>query len=925
MNEDGRRRVTKDQLLQFYRGTPDAPNYQHVDNQNSRPREIDAQTDVYNIDGQAFNTQLYMEKHLREKDLSDLVLEEKVLAEQIRNLDSEMQTLMYDNYSKFISATDTIQMMKADFKYVENEMNCLVKNMASIGSLSEKIKERLLGEQDKLKTLSATQHSLNKLKHLVELPGRLRTFVLNGQWESAVEDLNQTKLILKMYHTTPSFKTIRKDCFQVVVDIQRRFWAQFERATDAGEFYSSLKLLKNLGLRTPKLSSAFVESARDRLQAIVVDLQVKALSEEGSSSDAPDRSEQSETAQFAGPRSTGALQGADHPNFLRVDMLHFANSITESLLNELCAYVTAYTNLFAATSPDDEVTDTILEVLSDQPDSDGVDLSATDLENHLADLVEEVMGHFFRLTEERFSEDQPNCPDTAILVRALDRIHGRVQTFLKTFTNAVHSMGVHEPHTDTTGELALSSNGTDDEQDVLKSTTTETFGDRTKKLCARFAGLMSNLVNTVSLARMDYYLSLVCQGASECITEARQQLINPGLPLGVAGADAPGHLLTSSSLTTSHGRSGTQLSTMLDTLNYGLTTQIRNALKALEIFLNPENTFTKNQNFSAHFCLVGLRERLVVGYMKFLLRSLDDLAKTAAGRVPSTILLLLAKLSLTWAHSGSIGHLLTIPEEMLSQGQKPWSPSFSRQNSVSRPAKLKPTTPKELNDQFRDLSITLLSAFVRLEGTSLAQLLRKSVEARDWLKNLEPRSVRSVVKRVIEDLNALDKQIAQLLPSNSRNKDRMSDSRSGRSGASSLRPSGSSHFLEKHSRSSSTGIPPGTGEMDPSLATQIRRLFTQRVDIFAPVEPNRESLLLGVIKIGLKTLVECVRLQTFGKFGLQQIQVDCRYLQIHLWHFVSDEKLVGTLLDDVLYSVVNRCVDPQLMEDSIVDAICDRA
>ncbi|GAA53409.1 protein fat-free homolog [Clonorchis sinensis] len=546
-----------------------------------------------------------MEKHLREKDLSDLVLEEKVLAEQIRNLDSEMQTLMYDNYSKFISATDTIQM------------------------------------------------------------------------------------------------------------------------TDAGEFYSSLKLLKNLGLRTPKLSSAFVEStntvsysrcaymnfqnlinlftktlwyvvilieygeidrdkrtyemdtgdgvavqsARDRLQAIVVDLQVKALSEEGSSSDAPDRSEQSETAQFAGPRSTGALQGADHPNFLRVDMLHFANSITESLLNELCAYVTAYTNLFAATSPDDEVTDTILEVLSDQPDSDGVDLSATDLENHLADLVEEVMGHFFRLTEERFSEDQPNCPDTAILVRALDRIHGRVQTFLKTYTNAVHSMGVHEPHTDTTGELALSSNGTDDEQDVLKSTTTETFGDRTKKLCTRFAGLMSNLVNTVSLARMDYYLSLVCQGASECITEARQQLINPGLPLGVAGADAPGHLLTSSSLTTSHGRSGTQLSTMLDTLNYGLTTQIRNALKALEIFLNPENTFTKNQNFSAHFCLVGLRERLVVGYMKFLLRSLDDLAKTAAGRVPSTILLLLAKLSLTWAHSGSIGHLLTIPEEMLSQGK----------------------------------------------------------------------------------------------------------------------------------------------------------------------------------------------------------------------------------------------------------------
>ncbi|KAF6776883.1 hypothetical protein AHF37_04731 [Paragonimus kellicotti] len=230
-----------------------------------------------------------------------------------------------------------------------------------------------------------------------------------------------------------------------------------------------------------------------------------------------------------------------------------------------------------------------------------------------------------------------------------------------------------------------------------------------------------------------------------------------------------------------------------------------------------------------------------------------------------------------------------------------------------------PTTSKCLTDSYREVSTQLLVAFVRLEGTNLAQLLRKSVEARDWLKNLEPRSVRSVVKRVMEDLSLLDRQIGQLFPSCSRgHKDRLSDTRSVRSGhTSSLRPTGSSHFLDKVSRSGSTGLPNTSNELDPSLATQLRRLFTQRVDIFASVEANRESLLLGVIKIGLKTLVECVRLQTFGKFGLQQIQVDCRFLQIHLWHFVSDEKLIGMLLDDVIYSVVQRCVDPQLMDESV--------
>ena len=41
-------------------------------------------------------------------------------------------------------------------------------------------------------------------------------------------------------------------------------------------------------------------------------------------------------------------------------------------------------------------------------------------------------------------------------------------------------------------------------------------------------------------------------------------------------------------------------------------------------------------------------------------------------------------------------------------------------------------------------------------------------------------------------------------------------------------------------------------EYDPALASQLRRLFHQRVDVFAPIKPTRESILFGVVKIGLK-------------------------------------------------------------------------
>lgn len=55
------------------------------------------------------------------------------------------------------------------------------------------------------------------------------------------------------------------------------------------------------------------------------------------------------------------------------------------------------------------------------------------------------------------------------------------------------------------------------------------------------------------------------------------------------------------------------------------------------------------------------------------------------------------------------------------------------------------------------------------------QMLRKSVETRDWLNTIEPRNVRAVMKRVIEDISAIDAQVGQLYEEGVR-KERSSDS-----------------------------------------------------------------------------------------------------------------------------------------------------
>ncbi|ESN93839.1 hypothetical protein HELRODRAFT_193892 [Helobdella robusta] len=143
--------------------------------------------------------------------------------------------------------------------------------------------------------------------------------------------------------------------------------------------------------------------------------------------------------------------------------------------------------------------------------------------------------------------------------------------------------------------------------------------------------------------------------------------------------------------------------------------------------------------------------------------------------------------------------------------------------------------------------------------------------------------------------------------------ERLSDSTARRSAASRLMGGGKAQW----------NYAPSTN-MDSSLMSNIQKLFYEKIEVFTPVQFNRVSIMTGLIKICLKTLLECVRLKTFGRYGLQQMQVDCYYLQLYLWRYVQDENMVHILLDEVVSSTIHRCLDPVPMEASVVDVICDK-
>lgn len=74
------------------------------------------------------------------------------------------------------------------------------------------------------------------------------------------------------------------------------------------------------------------------------------------------------------------------------------------------------------------------------------------------------------------------------------------------------------------------------------------------------------------------------------------------------------------------------------------------------------------------------------------------------------------------------------------------------------------TPAAELCAEARAAAQRLLDHYVQVQGAAVAQMLRKSVETRDWLGTVEPRNVRAVMKRVVEDITAIDVQVGDRGP-----------------------------------------------------------------------------------------------------------------------------------------------------------------
>lgn len=149
-----------------------------------------------------------------------------MLFKQIQTLDSEMQTLIYENYNKFISATDTVRKMSSHFDKMEHELNILSKNMKLITNKSNEIAINLSGKRDELSRMSDTHFLLNKIQFILELPTKMQTLIEQNRLVDAANNYLHARKALDLYSHFPSIKNIQLECSEMLNIIKFRFYEQ---------------------------------------------------------------------------------------------------------------------------------------------------------------------------------------------------------------------------------------------------------------------------------------------------------------------------------------------------------------------------------------------------------------------------------------------------------------------------------------------------------------------------------------------------------------------------------------------------------------------------------------------------------------------------------------------------------------------------
>ncbi|KAK9930701.1 hypothetical protein M0R45_027730 [Rubus argutus] len=252
---DDKAKRMRDLLSSFY--SPDPSMSSPSTNSSSKYATLDA------INTTSFDPDQYMNLLVHKSNLEGLLQRHVEMAAEIKNLDTDLQMLVYENYNKFISATDTIKQMKSNIVGMEANMEQLLEKIMSVQSRSDGVNTSLFEKREHIEKLHRTRNLLRKLQFIYDLPARLGKCIKSEAYADAVKFYTGAMPIFKAYGDS-SFQDCKRASEEAVAviikNLQGKLFSDSESIQARAEAAVLLKQLHFPVDSLKRLGNASVDS-----------------------------------------------------------------------------------------------------------------------------------------------------------------------------------------------------------------------------------------------------------------------------------------------------------------------------------------------------------------------------------------------------------------------------------------------------------------------------------------------------------------------------------------------------------------------------------------------------------------------------------------------------------------------------------------
>ncbi|GBM55922.1 Vacuolar protein sorting-associated protein 51 [Araneus ventricosus] len=226
--------------------------------------------DPYDMDREEFNPDLCMLRFAEDCSLQQILSRRNHLDMEIKGIAAGIQNMLYDNYTKFITASEVISKIKNDFEKMDDDIRSLGAKMNSIENLSSQIVENLQPTKDKRQRLIKSKESVAKLALLVNLIPKLREYTEQGYFIAAAKHYLKAKHLLTQHQNSNCLKEIIEESKDITSYVREKLRNKLDCCVYSKEEISeTMNLILDLGETESEILRNFLLISKDNLDGVM--------------------------------------------------------------------------------------------------------------------------------------------------------------------------------------------------------------------------------------------------------------------------------------------------------------------------------------------------------------------------------------------------------------------------------------------------------------------------------------------------------------------------------------------------------------------------------------------------------------------------------------------------------------------------------